>query len=512
MNGLGDWIRYNAAWAGDRQALAMGGSGAAASYTYAAMDRAVTRRCHLLVEQFGVRQGDHLALLGFNSCELLLLLFACARVNCSLMPLNNRLALAEHKWIMEHARASHLFYEAEFAATAEALAMDVPGLQAVDLDDDYVQRLEQIDDAPFEDRGTLDDRVLLIYTSGTTGNPKGVVHKQRALFYNALNAIHAQEMRALDHVLSVLPLFHSGGLNIQTTPAFYVGARVTLLRKFDPGETLRAIQELRPSMFLAVPAVIQAMVTHPLWNNTDLSCLRMVGTGSSTVPDALLNAWHERGVPATQIYGMTESAPTAICLPIADTQRKLGAAGKPAMHCEARVVKDDGSLAAPGEVGEIQLRGPNLLTEYFDEPGLTAASFDGEWFLTGDLGHRDADGFYYVDDRKKDVIISGGENIYPAELENVLADMPELAEYAVVGRKDPQWGESPVACVVFKPGRELAEEVVLERFEGRLARYKHPRQVRRYEALPRNAMGKVKKFELREQLRQLTAEAGSEGT
>jgi len=496
VNGLGDWIRYNANWAGNRQALALGDE----SYTYTEMDRAVTRRCHLLVEQFGVQAGDHVAVLGFNSCELILLLFACARVNCSLMPLNNRLAIGEHRWILEHAGASHLFFEAEFSDTAQQLAADIKALRAINLEDEYHAALAQAHEQPFTDRGGLDDRVLLIYTSGTTGNPKGVVHKQRALFYNALNAIHAQEMRALDHVLAVLPLFHSGGLNIQTTPAFYVGARVTLLRKFDPGETLQAIQNQRPSMFLAVPAVIQAMVEHPLWNNTDISSLRMVGTGSSTVPDVLLNAWHERGVPATQIYGMTESAPTAICLPIADTQRKLGAAGKAAMHCEARIIKDDGAAAAAGEVGEIQLRGPNLLTEYFAEPELTEASFDGEWFLTGDLGHTDEEGFYYVDDRKKDVIISGGENIYPAELENVLADMPELAEYAVVGRPDPKWGESPVACVVFKPGMAVTEESLMQRFEGRLARYKHPRQLRVYDALPRNAMGKVKKFELRERL------------
>ena len=496
MNGLGDWIRYNANWAGDRLALGMDDT----SFTYKEMDQAVTRRCHLLTDHLHVREGDHVAVLGFNSCELILLLFACARVNCSLMPLNNRLAIGEHAWILDHAKASHLLFEQEFQSTALELADRNKNLNAICIEEDYQVMLAEASTLPFADRGTLDDRVLLIYTSGTTGNPKGVVHKQRALFYNALNAIHAQEMRALDHVLSVLPLFHSGGLNIQTTPAFYVGARVTLLRKFDPGATLEAIQAQRPTMFLAVPAVIQAMVDHPLWNNTDLSCLRMVGTGSSTVPDTLLNAWHDRGVPATQIYGMTESAPTAICLPIAETQHKLGAAGKPAMHCEARIVKEDGQLAAPFEVGEIQLRGPNLLSEYFGEPELTAASFNDDWFLTGDIGHQDIDGFFYVDDRKKDIIISGGENIYPAELENVLADMSELAEYAVVGRPDPKWGESPVACVAFKPGMRLTEAELLSRFDERLARYKHPRQMIVFETLPRNAMGKVKKFQLREQL------------
>jgi fatty-acyl-CoA synthase len=496
MNGLGDWIRYNADWAGHRIALDMGDE----AYTYAQMDAAVTRRAHLLASGLGVQPGDHVAYLGFNSCEMLLLLFACARVGCSLLPLNNRLAPPEHTWILRHSKTRILFAEPEFEPAAGAVSEDVDGLTLVSMESDYPGLLQQTDDAPFADVGTMDDRVLLVYTSGTTGKPKGVVHKQRALFYNALNAIHAQEMRAVDHVLNVLPLFHSGGLNIQTTPAFYVGARVTLLRRFDPGDTLAAIRELKPTMFLAVPAVIQAMVDHPMWQNTDLSCLRMIGTGSSTVPDALLNVWHDRGVPAVQIYGMTESAPTAICLPISASQRKLGAAGKPSMHCDARIVDEQGVPVGPNERGEILLRGPNMLAEYLNEPELTAQAFTGEWFHTGDIGHTDDDGFFYVDDRKKDVIISGGENIYPAELENVLADITELAEYAVVGAPDPQWGEAPVACVVLREGAALSEMDILRQFQDRLARFKHPQAVRFFEQLPRNAMGKVLKFELRSQL------------
>ena len=496
MNSIGDWITYNANWAGSRIALGMDEE----TYTYAQMDKEVTRRCHLL-SQLGVKPGDKVAFLGFNSCEVLLLLYAAARYNCIFMPLNNRLAPPEHQWILNHSGANFLLVEEAFQSMVAQLDTSAT---IVDMHREYPQMLSAIGGASFngevEGSDALDNPVLLIYTSGTTGSPKGVLHTQRALFFNALNAIHAQEMRALDHVLSVLPLFHSGGLNIQTTPAHYVGARVTLLQKFDPGETLQAIQNLRPTMFLAVPAVIQAMVDHPLWNNTDLSCLRMVGTGSSTVPDVLLNAWHERGVPATQIYGMTESAPTAICLPISDTQNKLGAAGKPAMHCEARII-DDGVLIEDPEVrGEIQIRGPNLFSEYYREPNLTADSFDGEWFCTGDIGHRDSDGFYYIDDRKKDVIISGGENLYPAELENVLADMPELAEYAVVGGADERWGEVAVACVVMREGMSLGEVELLARFEGQLARYKHPKQVRFFDSLPRNAMGKVLKFQIREQL------------
>ncbi len=496
MNNIGDWIRRNAEWAGGRTALGLGGE----RYTYRQMDRAVALRRNLLVQGLGAEPGDRIAFLGFNACEVPLLLFACARAGCVFMPLNNRLAAPELRAIVAHSEARFLCVEREFAPVAAEIQQALPKLRCLNLETDYPSLLASTDAHENDDVGTLDDPALLIYTSGTTGQPKGVLHTQRALFYNALNAIHAQEMSAGDHVLSVLPLFHSGGLNIQTSPAFYAGGRVSLLRRFDAGETLKAIDTLRPTMFLAVPAVIQALVDHPRWTDTDLSCLRMVGTGSSTVPDALLNAWHDRGVPATQIYGLTESAPTAICLPIADAQAKLGSAGKPAMHCEARIVDDDGRIVEGSEPGEIQLRGPNLLTAYFKEPELTASAFDGGWFRTGDIGHRDADGFYSIDDRKKDVIISGGENIYPAEIENILADMPELAEYAVVGAPSERWGQAPVACVVLREGASLDERQLLARFDGLLARYKHPRSVLFLSALPRNAMGKVLKYQLRERL------------
>ncbi len=502
MLGLGDWIRYNANWSGTRIALDLDDQ----FLTYADMDAAVDRRAHLLAG-LGVRRGGHIAYLGFNHPELLLLLYACARAGASLLPLNNRLAVPELEWILGHSEASHLFVEDEFTAVGGELAAALPGLTPIALgaSGDWTSLAGLLAETPaghFEDVGGPEDPCLLIYTSGTTGRPKGVVHTQRALFYNALNAIHAQEMRASDHVLTVLPLFHSGGLNIQTTPAFYVGARVSLLRRFDPGATLAAIRTLRPSLLLAVPAVIQALLDHPDWQRTDITCLRMVGTGSSTVPHVLLRALMDRGVPATQIYGLTESAPTAVCLPIHEAYRKLGAAGKPCIHCQARVVSEAGTPCLPGQRGEIVLRGPNLFSEYLDEPQMTSEAFDAGWFHTGDVGHFDDQGFLYVDDRKKDVIISGGENIFPAELENVLADIPELAEFAVVARPHPRWGEAAVACVVVREGAAIDAAGILEHFDGRLARFKHPREVVFMPTLPRNAMGKVLKYRLREQLAQ----------
>jgi fatty-acyl-CoA synthase len=292
-----------------------------------------------------------------------------------------------------------------------------------------------------------------------------------------------------------------GGLNIQTTPAIAAGAAVTITRRFDPGEVLRLVHSRRPTLLLAVPAVAQALASDPAFATTDLSCLRCLTTGSSTVPEAVIRPWLDRGVPVTQVYGMTESGPTAIALSIADAARKVGSCGKPALHTEARLVGADGEDVARGARGEIWLRGPNLTAGYWRNPEATRQAFAGGWFKTGDIGHQDEEGFFYVDDRKKDVVISGGENIYPAELENVLADCPAIAEAAVIGRPDPRWGEIPVACVVLKPGSSLSRADVLALFRDRLARYKHPRDVVFLDALPRTAMGKVQKFALRDGLR-----------
>jgi fatty-acyl-CoA synthase len=278
------------------------------------------------------------------------------------------------------------------------------------------------------------------------------------------------------------------------------GATVTIARRFDPDETLDLIAARRPTLFLAVPAVAQALARHPRFAATDLSSLRAMCTGSSPVPEAVIRPWMERRVPVTQVYGMTESGPTAIALSIADAARKIGSCGKAAAHTDARIVDGAGRDVARGERGEIWLRGPNLLSGYWRNPDATAEAFTDGWFHTGDIAHQDADGFYYVDDRKKDVVISGGENVYPAELEQVLADCADIAEAAVIGRPDERWGEIAVACIVPRAGAALTREAVLALFAQRLARYKHPRDVVFLETLPRTAMGKVQKHELRRRL------------
>lgn len=408
---------------------------------------------------------------------MLELLFAAARVGAILVPLNWRLTAAEHRAILADCTPRYLVAEDEFVEQARALGVPLgPSSPAAAA-------------GAMHPAGVDSDDLLIVYTSGTTGRSKGAVLTQSALLWNGFNSIHAHDLSQADHVLSALPMFHVGGLNNQTLPALQAGATVTLHRRFEPGQWLADVAAQRPTLSLLVPAAMQAVIQHPDWARTDLSSLRLLNTGSMVVPLSLIRAFHARGVPVGQIYGCTETAPIATVLLREDAMRKEGSAGKPAAHCEVRLVD-----------GEIQVRGPNVMRGYWNDPEATRAAFDGEWFRTGDLGRFDDEGFLWIMGRSKDVIISGGENIHPAELENVLADCPAIAESAVIGIADPKWGEVPCACIVLKPGARLTETEVLALFRDRLARYKHPRRVLFLDSLPKNALGKVQRFELRRRL------------
>lgn len=446
--------------------------------TYAAL-RAEVERASRALAGIGIVHGDRVAYLGYNHPDMLVLLFAAARLGALLVPLNWRLTAQEHRAILADCNPKALFYDAPF----EAHATELPAQFCLPANGPMPESEPQT-------AGCDADEILIVYTSGTTGTPKGAVLTQAALLWNGYNAIHAHDLRQEDRVLSPLPLFHVGGLNNQTLPALLAGAAVILEPRFEPGSWLADVAKHRPTLSLLVPATMQAVIQHPDWGATDLSSLRMVNTGSMVVPESLIRAFHARGIPIGQIYGATETAPLACVLMAQDAYAKVGSAGKPALHCEVRIME-----------AEIQVRGPNLMQRYWNNPDATKAAFthDG-WFRTGDLGRWDADGFLWIDGRSKDLIISGGENIHPAELENVLADCGAIAESAVIGIEDPKWGESACAVVVRAPGASLDEAGVLELFSGRLARYKHPRRVVFAESLPKNAMGKVQKFELRKQL------------
>jgi fatty-acyl-CoA synthase len=487
---LSSWLERRAEIAPEGIAIGFEGTG----HSWAGLDRQMRRMAGALAE-LGVANGDRVAHLGYNSPLFLVLLFACARLGAILVPLNWRLAAPEHRIILADAEPSLLLYEPEFAQHVARLgAARTLGLA------ELAAALPAASERSADPASSYDAPVLVVYTSGTTGRPKGAVLTQSALFWNAVNSTLMHDLTSADHVLTTLPMFHVGGLNIQTLPALHAGARVSLHRRFDPTSTLAAIAADRPSLTVLVPTQLAALIAHPLWPETDLSSLRAITTGSAIVPKPLIEAIHARGVPVIQVYGSTETAPIAIYQTPRDAFASVGSCGKPALHCEARVVDSEGRDVAPGEHGEILIRGPNVMTGYWRNPGASAAALAGGWFHTGDIGHVDGRGDYWIDERKNDVIISGGENIYPAEVEAILLEDPRIAEAAVVARPDARWGEVPVAVVVRRADAMLAAAEVLALFQDRIARFKHPRDIVFAAELPKNAIGKVLRYALRRTL------------
>ncbi|HXX83190.1 MAG TPA: long-chain fatty acid--CoA ligase [Casimicrobiaceae bacterium] len=481
---LSQWIERHARFAPDAIAIRYDGR----AISYAELLARIRRAAGVLAEQ-GITAGDAVAYLGLNHPAELVLLFACARLGAMLVPLNWRLAPPELARVLADCPPRLLFFEPAFAERAREIAGAIPAAD--------IAALERDAGSTPRSAGNENSPLLLCYTSGSTGAPKGVVLTQRSLFWNAVNSTHMHDLTSADRVLTTLPLFHVGGMNIQTTPALHAGASVTLHPRFDPQATLDAIERERITLAVLVPAQLTAMMELPAWRSADLSSLRMITTGSTIVPEAFVRKVSERGVPLIQVYGSTETCPIATYVRAADALRKAGSAGTAALHCQVKVVDVAGAELPVGSVGEIMVRGPSVASGYWRAPAETAITFAGGWYRSSDLGHFDEEGHLYVVARTKDVIISGGENIYPAEVESVLLESPAIEEACVVGRPEPRWGETVVAAVVLKQGCRMTEAEALALFHGRIARYKHPREVRFFERLPRSALGKIQKEAVR---------------
>jgi fatty-acyl-CoA synthase len=498
---LSDLIARNADFTPGKTAIRFGDR----MLGYATLHARIVDAARALKSELGVGRGDRVALLAANHSDSLVTLYACARLGAMLVTMNWRLAVPEQLYILSDSGAKVLIVDKEFSAVVTQLAQHLPDIKVVGLD--YAP-----DGAPSFDEllgsGTGDGRnphtdtsnpLLLVYTSGTTGRPKGAVLRQEALVWNAMMSQHAHDMRSDDHILTFLPMFHVGGLNIQTTPALQLGATVTIHQRFAPDTALQAIAQDKPTLIVMVPAVMQAVIQHPLWKNTDVSSIRAVAAGSSLIPVPLIKAFMERGVPVIQIYGSTETGPIAIYTRVGGDLSRLTSTGLPGLYCDAKVVDNDGREVPPGATGEVVVRGPNVLYEYWGNSRATAEVLRNGWYHTDDIGTRDADGYFYIHDRKKNMIISGGENIYPAEVERVLHDHPCIAEAAVIGRPDPKWQEVPVAYIVCRKGMNVGDEEVKAFVGQHLARFKIPREIVFVESLPRTALGKVQHFMLREQ-------------
>lgn len=487
-------VTAHAAATPNRPALTFKG----ASVNYAALNETAAAMAGWLTTR-GIGPGDRVAIYTRNHPESFVTLLAVSRLGAMMVPLNWRLSEAELSWQMADAAPTLLIHAPEFAEMAGRLA-DWSACPRIALGTELEAARDGHGFAEADATGSADAELMIVYTSGTTGRPKGAVLAQPAMIANAVMSHDAYAMTPDDVVLNILPLFHVGGLNIKPLPALLLGAHVVIAPTFDPAATLAAIGRHGVTQVTVVPTVLAALLAQDDWLTADLASLRMMAIGSTDVPVPLIEAVHDRGIPVVQVYGATETSPTAIyqTADIAfDTAGSIGRAGR---ACDILIAGPDGAEMPTGEVGEIRVRGDNILARYWNNEPASRASITDSWFHTGDMARVDDQGLYWFADRLKHVIISGGENIYPAELERVLRDVTGLAEFTVVGRDDERWGQVPVIVAV-RADDTVTGESVLAHFDGQLARFKRPKDVVFVEALPRNALGKIVAEEVRALLR-----------
>ena len=497
--GVGSWTARRARKTPDRIALVHDGS----QLTYAALHDRVARLAGAL-RGLGLRPGDRVAYLGQNHPAFLETMFGSWAAGGVFVPLNYRLAQPELAHQLADSEAAALVYASAFAATIAGLRADVAVTHFVALDGagaggahGYEDIVAATSPAWADHPVTLDDPCLIMYTSGTTGRAKGAVLTHGNITWNTVNVLVDTDLTSDAVALVAAPLFHTAALNMLSLPVLIKGGTLVIEPAFDPRRALELIARHRVTVLFGVPAMYDAMAALPDWAGADLSSLRALLCGGAPVPLATIRAYVDRGLSFIQGYGMTEAAPGVLLLDAAHAQSKAGSAGVPHFFADVRIVGPDLRDVAAGEPGEILVAGPSVMRGYWNLREETAQVITNGWLRSGDIARADDDGYVYVADRVKDVIISGGENVYPAEVESALRAHPAIADCGVIGVPDDRWGEVGRAVVVLQPGAEADEAGILAFLDGRIARYKIPRSVRFAAELPRTATGKIAKKALR---------------
>lgn len=505
---LGDWLGRRAQLSPERTALYDAQDGLR-PITYGAWDRSAVRTAALL-RRLGVERGDRVAVLAYNSVAFLDLWFACGKLGAVLQPLNWRLTRPELAGLLADATPCIFAYGPEFAATARDLRGQAPSVRRwlaldggalADLDDDLLAAREACDEAiPPIDLG-WDDPWVICYTGGTTGLPKGAILTHGNLTFNAVNTVMSWGLDAGDTAILNTPLFHTGGLNVFTAPLVLAGGASVVCKGFDADQVFDLIATRRATIFFGVPTMFAALQQHQRWAAADFSRLKLVISGGAPCPLPVFEEFWRRGVDFKTGYGLTEAGPNTFWLPPADVRRKPGAVGFPLFFIDVKVCDEHGAVRGPDEVGELWVRGPHVCKGYWGRPEETAKAITPEgWLRTGDLASRDAEGYYTIVGRSKDVIISGGENIYPAEVESVLCGHRAVAEATLLAAPDERWGEVGWAVVVPRPAHQIDTDELLAFAARSLARYKLPRRVIiQSEPLPKTAAGKIDKQALTSQ-------------
>jgi fatty-acyl-CoA synthase len=496
-----DWLARRAELTPDTVALV--DTATDREWTYGQFDARAGRLARFFNEEWGVEPGDRIAFLGHNSTDVFDLLYATAKAGAILVPLNWRLAVPELKGIVADGEPEGLVHDGAFVEEAEALLPGIPSGRRMHTGTDATGAATALEDVASGGPGMtmsprpLEDPWYILYTAGTTGRPKGVIQTFGMALFNYLNIGVPIDLTSRDVTLNVLPAFHTGGLNLYANPTIIAGGTAIIQQAFEPSETLSLLAE-RTTAFFGVPAVYLFLSQHPDFESTDLSGVRSWACGGAPMPVSLLETYAERGIRIRQGFGMTETGPTVFLVDEEHALSKAGSVGKPQMHVEVRIVGRDGVDVPTGERGELLVRGPAVTPGYWRLPDVTAETIVDGWLHTGDVAQCDEEGYHSIVDRWKDMYISGGENVYPAEVENVLFAHPAITEAAVIGVPDPKWQEVGRAIVVLADGAEATGDDLIAFCAERLAKFKVPKSVVFVDALPRNPAGKVLKTELRE--------------
>ncbi|GAA5077594.1 long-chain fatty acid--CoA ligase [Streptomyces similanensis] len=492
--GIGSWPARRARKTPDRVAVVHDSR----TLTYRELHERVLRLAHAL-RALGTGRGDRVAYLGPNHPAFLETLFAAGALGAVFVPLNTRLAAPELAFNLTDSGSTVLVHAPEQAETARTAAAEAGVRHRIAVagpDEDgalgYEELLAGAEAGPLDEAVAPEEPCMIMYTSGTTGRPKGAVLSHANITWNSVNVLVDTDLAGDEVTLVVAPLFHTAGLNMTCLPTLLKGGRVVLLKAFDAERVLELIEDLGVTYMFGVPTMYDAMAARPRWEGTDLSSLRSLNCGGAPVPARTIAAYLHRGLAFSQGYGMTEASPGVLYLDREQTSAKAGSAGVPHFFTDTRVVLPDGSEAGPGERGEVLVQGPHVMSGYWNRPEDTEDAFaQGGWLRTGDVARTDEDGYAYIVDRVKDMYVSGGENVYPAEVEDVLLTHPAVAECAVIGVPDPVWGEVGRAVVVLAPGARADQDDILGHLQGRLAKYKIPKSLVLTEALPRTASGKI---------------------
>ncbi|MBL8490025.1 MAG: long-chain fatty acid--CoA ligase [Rhodocyclaceae bacterium] len=499
-----DWLVKNARQFPDKTALVDLFTGRRVSY--AALNERASRFAGFMREHWKIQAGDRVAVLAHSSTDYVEMLYGCAKLGAVMICLNWRLAVEELKGVLDDSKPSALVWGEEFDAAGNALSEAfgltrrmVTGAPREGVAG-YEAALAGMSGATIEMPWRREDEVwYMLYTAGTTGKPKGVLQTWGMAHVNAVNNIVHAELTRRDVMLSVLPYFHTGGLNLYMNPMLMLGGTTLIMRQFDVEQTMKLL-ETEATVFFGVPAIYLFLSQHPRFAAADFSRVRSWAAGGAPVPKSLLEQYLAKGVTICFGFGMTETGPTVFLTDDATARKKVGTVGKPVMYVEGKVVDvQTRKPVGPNERGEMLLRGPGITPGYWNKPEATAKAFQDGWLCTGDIAYVDEDGDFYIVDRSKDMYISGGENVYPAEVENVIFQMEGVAEAAVIGVHDDKWGEVGKAIVALKPGAQVTTEQIVAHCQSRLARFKAPKYVVFVPAVPRNAAGKMDKPTLRQQ-------------